>query len=257
MRRAGKGCFRVETPLFEGMIVAPQAGEGAAKVNIDDVPADGVVNDDAASVADDVVPAAIDKPSIPLPTPPTQPPPSSQDIPSTSQVQHTPPPSPIAQPPLPQQQPQPSQDADISRDLLHNLLDICTTLTRRKLERGNKLKVLKLRRLKKVGIAQRVKTSNDTVMDDVSKQGRMIADMDADVDVTLKDIAKDDDDIEPAELHEVVEVVTTTKLITKVVTAATATITAASLQLTTAAAPTLTNAPSATKRRKESSNKRS
>nr|GEW77586.1 hypothetical protein [Tanacetum cinerariifolium] len=76
-------------------------------------------------------------------------------------------------------------------DLLHNLLDTCTTLTRRvkhleqdnitqaleitklkqrvkKLERRNKLKVSKLRRLKK---------------------GRIIVDMDADVDVTLKDIA--------------------------------------------------------------------
>nr|GEV23248.1 putative ribonuclease H-like domain-containing protein [Tanacetum cinerariifolium] len=38
---------------------------------------------------------------------------------------------------------------------------------------------------------KRVETSDDTVMDDVSKQGRIIADMDADVDVTLKDIPKD------------------------------------------------------------------
>nr|GFD51441.1 hypothetical protein [Tanacetum cinerariifolium] len=37
---------------------------------------------------------------------------------------------------------------------------------------------------------QRIETSDDTVMDDVSKQGRMIADMDADVDVTLKDVAE-------------------------------------------------------------------
>nr|GEW46051.1 hypothetical protein [Tanacetum cinerariifolium] len=86
-------------------------------------------------------------------------------------------------------------------------------------------------------------------------QGRMIADMDADVDVTLKDIALDaeikesadvqgrqsesqaqiyqidlehankvlsmqDDEVEPAELQEVVEIVTTAKLITAVVTAA-------------------------------------
>nr|GEX86250.1 hypothetical protein [Tanacetum cinerariifolium] len=161
-------------------------------------------------------------------------------------------------------------------DLLHNLLDTCTTQTRRvknleqdkitqaltklkqrvkKLERRNKLKVSKLRRLKKVGTAQRVNTSDDTVMDNVSKQGRIITDMDADVDVTLKDITKDvvvdaeieesadDNDIEPAEIHEVVEVVTTAKLITKVVTAASATITVATLQLTTAAASALTTAP--------------
>nr|GEV33523.1 hypothetical protein [Tanacetum cinerariifolium] len=119
--------------------------------------------------------------------------------------------------------------------------------------------------------------------------GRMIDDTDADVDVTLKDIAKDvavdaeteesadvpgrqaesqtqiyqidlehadkvlsmqDDEVEPTELQEVVEVVTTTKLITKVVTAVSATITAAATQLTTAAALTLTTAPSATRRRK-------
>nr|GFB02284.1 hypothetical protein [Tanacetum cinerariifolium] len=76
----------------------------------------------------------------------------------------------------------------------------------------------------------------------------MIADMDADVDVTLKDIAKDV--VVDAEIEEsadvkgrqadqpsfnVVEVVTTAKLITEVVTAAYATITAAAPQLTTAA----------------------
>nr|GEY05642.1 uncharacterized mitochondrial protein AtMg00810-like [Tanacetum cinerariifolium] len=99
-----------------------------------------------------------------------------------------------------------------------------------------------------VGTAQRIKTSNDTVMDDVSKQGRMIVDMDADVDVTLKDVAADvlsmqDVNIEPAELQKVVEVVTTAKLITKVVTAASATLTDAILKLTTVAAPTLTTAP--------------
>nr|GEV60741.1 hypothetical protein [Tanacetum cinerariifolium] len=154
MRRVGKGCSRVETPLFEGMIVAQQVGEGAAKVNLEDVPAVGVTDEGAASVNDDDVPAAVDEPSIPSPTPSTQPPSTSQDVPSTSQVKPTPPPSPIAQPPLPQQQPQPSQDADIFMDLLHNLLDTYTTLTRRE---------------------------------------KMIADMDADVDVTLKDIAKDVD----------------------------------------------------------------
>nr|GFB88205.1 hypothetical protein [Tanacetum cinerariifolium] len=121
----------------------------------------------------------------------------------------------------------------------------------KKLERRNKAS--KLRRLKKVGTAQRIETSNDTVMDDVSKQGRMIADMDTNKDVTLKDVAavaKDDVDIEPTELQEVVEVVTTTKLKTEVVTTASATITAVALQLTTVAAPTLTTAPSAPRMRK-------
>nr|GEX62447.1 hypothetical protein [Tanacetum cinerariifolium] len=186
------------------------------------------------------------------------------------------------------------------------LLETCTTLTRRvenleqdkiaqaleitklkqrvkKLERRNKLKVSKLKRLKRVGTVQRVNTSDDTVMDDVSKQERIIANMDADVDVTLKDvadIAKEvaaDSDIEesanvqgrqaesqaqiyqidlehadkvmrePTEFQEVVEVVTTAKLITEVVTTASAIITAAFPQLTIVAAPTLTTAPTKSK----------
>nr|GEU88417.1 putative ribonuclease H-like domain-containing protein [Tanacetum cinerariifolium] len=183
----GKGCSRVEKPLFEGMIVAQQvADEGDAKVNVDDILAVGVADEGAANVADDEVPAALDEPSIPSSTPPTQPPPPSQDIPSTSQVQLTPPPSSNAQPPTPHHQPQPS-----------------------------------------------IETSDDTVIDDVSKQGRMIADMDVDVDVTLKDVAKD---VQDAEIEEI--------------TAASATITAAP-QLTTAAASTLTTAPSVARRRKE------
>nr|GEV43441.1 hypothetical protein [Tanacetum cinerariifolium] len=140
-------CSGVETPLFEGMIVAQQVDESATKLNDDDVPA-GVAVEGAAEVNVDVVPAAVDEPSTPSPTPSTQPPPPSQDIPSTSQRVN-------------------------------------------KLERRNKLKVSKLRILKKVGTTQRVNTSYDTVMDDISKQGRMIPNMDADVDVTLKDIAKD------------------------------------------------------------------
>nr|GEV68841.1 copia protein [Tanacetum cinerariifolium] len=254
----GKWCSGVETTLFEGMIVAQQVGEDADEVNVDDVHVAGIADKGAASVNDDV-PAAVDEPSIPLPMPSTQPPPTSQDIPSTSQDK-------IA------------QDLEI------------TKLKQRvkKLERRNKLKASELRRLKKVGTAQKVETSDDTVMDDVSKHGRMITDMDVDVDVTLKDIAKDvavdaeteesadvqgrqaksqaqiyqidlehadkvlsmqDDKVEPAELQEVVEVVTTAKLITEVVTAS-ATITIAAPQLTTAVAPTLTTAPSAARRRK-------
>nr|GEV00855.1 hypothetical protein [Tanacetum cinerariifolium] len=61
---------------------------------------------------------------------------------------------------------------------------------------------------------------------------------------------QDDEESEPAELQEVVEVVTTTKRITEVVTAASAILTAATSQLTTATTPTLTTAPSAARRRK-------
>nr|GEX83831.1 ribonuclease H-like domain-containing protein [Tanacetum cinerariifolium] len=224
MRMVGKGYSRVETPLFEGMIVAQQVGEGVANVNVEDVSTAGVAAEGDASATDDEVPAAVDEPSIPSPPPPTQPPPPSQDIPSTSQRV-------------------------------------------KKLERRNKAS--KLRRLKKVGTAHRIETSDDTVMDDVSKQGRIIADMDADKDVTAeieessnvqgrqaesqaqiyqidlehadKVLSMQDVDIESAELQKVVEVVTTAKLITEVVIAASATI--------TTVAPTLTIAPSAVRRR--------
>nr|GEV33042.1 copia protein [Tanacetum cinerariifolium] len=71
MRRIGKGFSDVDTPLFEGMIVAQQD---------DDIADEGAVN-----VVVDNVPAAVDETTIPSPTPTTQPPPPSQDLPSTSQ----------------------------------------------------------------------------------------------------------------------------------------------------------------------------
>nr|GEV74022.1 hypothetical protein [Tanacetum cinerariifolium] len=90
------------------------------------------------------------------------------------------------------------------------------------------VKVLKLRRLQKVGTAHRIDTFDETVMDDVSNQGRMIAEMDQDADVVLKDdkevadavkdVQDDEDETEPAEVQEVVEVVTTAKLIYEVTT---------------------------------------
>nr|GEW57200.1 hypothetical protein [Tanacetum cinerariifolium] len=269
MRRVGKGFFGVDTPLFEA--------------------------------------------SIPSPSPPTPPPQPSQDIASTSQVQPTPPQSPQAQPQSPQPKTQPLHDARIFMNLLQNLMDTCTTLTRRvehleldkisqaleitklkqrvqKLERMKKMKVLTLMRLKRVGSAQRIDTSYDTVMDDVSKQGGIIANINADEDVVLedaKDVAvekfadvednadiqgrtaesqaqiyqidlehtnkvlsmQDEEELEPSELQEVVDVVTTAKIKTEVVTAASDIITAASITITAddvlilAAAPILTAAP--------------
>nr|GFA73651.1 hypothetical protein [Tanacetum cinerariifolium] len=125
----------------------------------------------------------------------------------------------------------------------------------KKFERRNKVGSLKLRRLQKVGTSQRVETSDDTVMDDVSNQERMIAEMDQDADVVLEDDKEDD--------REVVDVVKDVKdakvderssrccyyckIITKVVTTASETITAASTNITTAEAQvpaaTLTAAP--------------
>nr|GEU88412.1 ribonuclease H-like domain-containing protein [Tanacetum cinerariifolium] len=236
MRRIGKGFFRVDTPLFEGIIMAQQADEGVASVDVD------------------AVLAAIDEPFIPSPTPTTQPPPPSQDLPSTSQVLPTLPPSLIVQPPSSQQQlqpPQPSHDVEISMDLLHTLLETYTTLTRRvkhleqdkiaqtleitklkqrvkKLERGNKLKVSKIRRLKK----------------DVAAVAKDVAAVEKSTEI--KENA-DDNEIKPTELNELVEVVTTAKLMIEVATTASATITATTTSLTAA---TLTTTPSAARRRK-------
>nr|GFD27797.1 hypothetical protein [Tanacetum cinerariifolium] len=115
--------------------------------------------------------------------------------------------------------PPPQELPSTSQDLLNTLLETYTTLTKkvkaleqdkvaqaleitklkqrvRKLERKNKLKVFGLRRLKKVGTAQRIKSFTDTVMDDeedASKQRRIIAKIDADKDVILEEVnaAKD------------------------------------------------------------------
>nr|GEW05084.1 retrotransposon protein, putative, unclassified [Tanacetum cinerariifolium] len=221
MRRAGKGFSGVETPLFKGMIVAQQADEGTAGVDVG------------------VVPAAADEPSIPSHTPINQPLPPSQELPSTSQVMPTPPPSPIAEPSSPPQQPQPSQpthDAQHSMDLLHTLLETFKA-------KG-----------KEVGKEKHVKS----VWIKVIEEGEIIELIDADKDVSLENVESekdaDDDELEPAELKEVVEVVTTAKLMTEVVTAAVATITAAVATITAATtlitAAKITTAPSAARKRK-------
>nr|GEU70540.1 uncharacterized mitochondrial protein AtMg00810-like [Tanacetum cinerariifolium] len=171
MRRVEKGFYRVETPLFEGMIMAQQA--------------DDVADEGAAGVDVDVVPAAAAEPSIPSPTPTTQPPPPSQELPSNSQVIPTPPPSPIVEPSSPQQQQQPSQpthDTEISMDLLHTLLETCTTLTM-KIEALEKDKVAQA--LEIIKLKQRVKK-----LERKNKlKGEIMAYMDADADVTQKDVA--------------------------------------------------------------------
>nr|GEU46439.1 hypothetical protein [Tanacetum cinerariifolium] len=123
----------------------------------------------------------------------------------------------------------------------------------KKLERANKVKALKLKRLRKVGTSQRIKSSDDTIMEDVSNQERIIDELDKDEGVVLmrekeeketkevKDITGDAQvkerqadiyqiDMDHAtkvlsmkkdepEIQEAVEVVTTAKLITEVVAA--------------------------------------
>nr|GEZ42874.1 hypothetical protein [Tanacetum cinerariifolium] len=195
--------------------------EGDADEHVEDVTAgDDAQGDDTTAHGE--VSTVTQEPSIPSHTPtipPSQPP---QDIPSTSQVQQTPPQS-----------------------------------------------------------SQRVDTSDDTVMDDESNQGRMIDEMDKDDVVVLMDEKEEDKKVdesaqvqgrqaesqakiykidmdhaskvlsmqedEPAEMQEVVDVVTTAKLITKVVTAASETVTAASVIISAAEpqvpAATINDAP--------------
>nr|GEY65855.1 hypothetical protein [Tanacetum cinerariifolium] len=208
MRRAGKGCSGVETPLFEGMIAAREPenqGNTEEQGDEEEQGTDNAAAEEPVTDVDDVVDQ-----SIQSPTPLTPPPQQTQDIPSTSQVQS---------PPPQQQSPPPAQPhgAHFPMSLLQEALDACVTLTRRvehlehdkvaqdleilklktrvkKLERANKVKTVKLRRLRKVGTSQRIESSDDTFMKD-----------------------------------EAVEIVTTAKLITEVVAAVSETVSDAAI----------------------------
>nr|GEW77215.1 putative ribonuclease H-like domain-containing protein [Tanacetum cinerariifolium] len=118
MRRVGKEFSRVETPLFEGMLVAQEFKEEDADENVEHVNVGDAAEGDVQ-------------------------PPSPQ----------------------PQQQPQPTQDAGIPINLLQ----------------------------------ERVETSDKTVMDDVSNQERMIAEMDQDADVVLEDDKEVADEVKNAQ----------------------------------------------------------
>nr|GEX51615.1 hypothetical protein [Tanacetum cinerariifolium] len=76
-----------------------------------------------------------------------------------------------------------------------NFLCICSKKRVKKLARRNKVRKLKLRRLQRVGTSQRVETSDETVLDDVSNQGRMIAEMDQNVVVVLEDDKEKDREV--------------------------------------------------------------
>nr|GEW09758.1 hypothetical protein [Tanacetum cinerariifolium] len=224
IRQVGKGFSGVKTLLFEGMVVAHKVGKGVAdEMHDEGVPAAGIVAEGDASAANDEVPIADEEPSIPSPTPPTPPSQPSHDIPSTS------------------------QDDEIPMNLLQQVMNTCTALTRRvehleldkiaqaleitklkrrvkKLEKRNKVKVLKLRR----GGQQSPK----------QKSIRL---------TKIMLISMREEESEPTELQEVVDIVTTAKIITEVITTDSLTITADDVPIpaaTTAVAPKLTAAPS-------------
>nr|GFC01811.1 hypothetical protein [Tanacetum cinerariifolium] len=197
----------------------------------------------AETVAEDVANEAI--PSTP--TPLILPSPPSHDIPSTSQT--------VAEDVT-------HHVEDFKHDKDAQKLEIIKLKARvKRLERANNVKSSKLRHLKKVGTSQRIESSDD--IEDVFNQGRMINDLDKDEGIELAEIYHLDLDHpskvlsmqeDDSEVQEVVKVVTTAKLITEVVTAATSQVSAASATISTAkpsihaAAPTVVAAY--TRRRK-------
>nr|GEU84377.1 hypothetical protein [Tanacetum cinerariifolium] len=179
------------------------------------------------------------QPTPPLPTPATlPPPPQPEHIPSPPQAETT------QLSPPPQQQP--LHNAKISMTLLNQLLEICATLTKqvanleqdkvaqaikitklkqrvRRLEKKRQSKSLGLKRLKK-------DVTLETVDDDV--QGRLEESQAKVYHLDLEHADKvlsmqETDKAEPAKVEEVIKVVTVVKLMTKVVTTATTTITVA------------------------------
>nr|GFB49782.1 hypothetical protein [Tanacetum cinerariifolium] len=212
MRRVRKGFSGVEIPLFENMLAVRDVAEEAEA----QVPAQGddVQEPATEEVATDAVPPTPTSPSL-----------SSPVIPS----------SPPHQPPCP---PQPQDVEGLTI---------------------NKVKSSKLRRLKKVGTSQRVESSDD--VENVFNQGRIIVDMDQDEGIELdaevkgmhadkqaeiynidldhssKVLSMQEDD---TDIQEAVEIVTTAKLMTEVVTAAATQVVAASIPIPAAKPKTLT-----------------
>nr|GEW51277.1 reverse transcriptase domain-containing protein [Tanacetum cinerariifolium] len=219
--RIGKGFSRVETPLFEGMLVVRE--------NVEDV----------------------HNVSLSSPTPPPQP---SQDFPSTSQAQSSP------------QQPQSStsaqpQGADFLMSLLQTVLDACAVLTLRvehlehdkeaqtleilklktwvkKLERVNKGRmIVKLDRGEGVELMSEKEKTKEVmdIVDDAQVEGRQAGNQaeiyQIDLDHPSKVLSMQEDD---SKVQEAVEVVTTAKLITEVVNAASTSVSTASTIIPTA-----------------------
>nr|GFB01226.1 hypothetical protein [Tanacetum cinerariifolium] len=144
MRWVGKGFLGVETPLFEGMLAARQlAEEGIAEehVQADDTVAAAVQENVAEDVTNDAIPS-----------------PPSHDIPSPSQEQSSPPQQPQSSPQAP------PQGVKFPTHFQH-VLDTRFALTRRvkNLKHDNaaqKLEIIKLKaRVKRLEKANKVKSS--------------------------------------------------------------------------------------------------
>nr|GFA86756.1 hypothetical protein [Tanacetum cinerariifolium] len=244
MRMVGKGFSGVETPLFETMLAVRDIAEEVEA----QVPAQGddVHEHVAEEVTNDVVP--------PTPTSPS-------------------PLSPVIQSLPPHQSPCPPQpkDAEGSSHLFQQVLDTCSALVLRVegLENANadqQLEIVKLKaRVKKLERLNKGRNIVDMDQDegielvvdqekDAEVEGRH-ADKQAeiyniDLDHSLKVLSMQEDD---TEVQKAVEVVTTAKLITEVVTTAATKVVAASTPIS-AAKPkslTITAAPTVLTRRRK------
>nr|GEU89357.1 hypothetical protein [Tanacetum cinerariifolium] len=253
--RVGKGCSGVETPLFEGMLVAREPEEQGDVEEQGNEKEQGTADTTAEEPETTVPEDAADDQLIPSPTPVTPPPQQPQDEALDAcaaldrRVEHL-------------------EQYKVAQDI-----EIIKLKTRvKKLEKTTKAKSLKLRRLRKVGTSQRVDTSDDTLMEDVYNQGREIdKDKDAmketkeireytadtqvkgrqadiyhiDMDHAAKVLSMQEDE---SDVQEAVEVVTTAKLITEVVAAVSETVSAAAVipsavleTISDAAIPTVTD----------------
>nr|GEV26337.1 ribonuclease H-like domain-containing protein [Tanacetum cinerariifolium] len=158
MRRVGKGCSGVETPLFEDREPEEQGDVKEHRNEEEQGNADTTAEEPKTAIPED---AANDQP-IPSSTPLTPPPQQPQDealdacAALARRVEH------------------------MKQDKVAQDLEIIKLNTRvKKQEKTNKAETLKLRKLRKIGTSQRVDTFDDTLMKYVSNQRRVI-DMDED-----------------------------------------------------------------------------
>nr|GEY15994.1 hypothetical protein [Tanacetum cinerariifolium] len=241
MKRVGTGFFTVITPLFENMLVpaAEEVGQAYDDVSIPTEPSTFKPHKKHKSKKQQPI-----APKVPSPAP-----------------------SPEHTIPLPSNDPIPDADKDSLK--FQELMDLCIRLSNKVLDLESKVidikssfidKIAKLEdivhKLEEENRIPKEKSFKSTKIDtaalvedkeESSKQGRMIAYMDEDVEVNLEeDQAKaynldlqhlekvlnmqDIDEEEPAKVEEVLEVVKAAKLFTEVVTTAEPTTTAAQIK---------------------------
>nr|GEW47104.1 uncharacterized mitochondrial protein AtMg00810-like [Tanacetum cinerariifolium] len=197
MKRVGTSFFWVITPLFENMLVpvAEEVGQAQDDVSI---------------------------PTEPSTFKPYKKPKSKKQQPIAPKVPSTEP-SPKHQLPLPSNDPIPAAKDSLK---LQELMDLCTRLSNKVLDLESEVINIKS------SFIDKIEKLEDRDKEESFKQGRMIADMDEDVEVNLEEAQakaynldlqhsekvlnmQDIDEEEPAKVEEVLEVVTVAKLITK------------------------------------------